>query len=228
MCIAQGTLNRVVPRSGAGDPAPEGAVRRFAPHTPIFFQGDLRTHLLVIESGWVKSYVTLVDGQRQIVAFSNAGSVLGLETDVHHASSCEAMTDVTARAIPVSRLEEVCRRDPSLALNLLRQVGRQLGAAQALIASVGAQSAEQKLATFLISMADLSSAAEDEAFDLPMRRGDVAEFLGLRLETVSRKLSDFQRRGWLHMPSLYACVILRRDILEDLADGADLSLRKAS
>jgi CRP-like cAMP-binding protein len=55
-----------------------------------------------------------------------------------------------------------------------------------------------------------------------MRRGDMADFLGLRLETVSRKMSDFQRRGWIRMLSLYRCKILRRALLQELAQGGDL------
>ena len=54
-----------------------------------------------------------------------------------------------------------------------------------------------------------------------MRRGDMAEFLGLRLETVSRKMTEFQRRGWISMTSLYHCRIIRRDVLQELAQGGE-------
>ena len=86
--------------------------------------------------------------------------------------------------------------------------------------TVGAQSADQKLATFLLAFADYG-ASEDGEFDLPVRRGDIGEFLGLRLETVSRKLSEFQRRKWVRMVSLYRCVILDREALEGLAEGGE-------
>ena len=89
-----------------------------------------------------------------------------------------------------------------LANQILQQISRQLGAAQAQLAIIGAQSAEQKLAAFLLSVADLSDESHDREFDLPMRRGDMAEFLGLRLETVSRKMTEFQRRGWIKLTSL--------------------------
>ena len=106
--------------------------------------------------------------------------------------------------IPIARVTEICLRDGKLADQLLRQVGRQLGAAQAQLAAIGAQSAEQKLANFLLTIADLCDVQADGSFDLPMRRGDMAEFLGLRLETVSRKMSEFQRRGWIKF-CLRAC-----------------------
>lgn len=200
-------------------------------HEHLYFEGDKRDCVYVVENGWVKLYRTLIDGQRQVVGFANGGSILGLESEGEHINGCEAVTEVTVRAIPVARIKEVCKTDPEFAEQLLRQIGRQLGAAQAQLATVGVQSAEQKLATFLLSIADLCEAGNSGEFDLPMRRGDMAEFLGLRLETVSRKMTDFQRRGWIRMTSLYRCKIQRRQILEELAEGGqveEVSLLRAS
>lgn len=233
MCIAGGKiidLSRHIVAEQAPADAAARHVRHFAAHEHLCFEGDARAHVFVVESGWVKIYRTLVDGQRQVVGFANAGSVLGLESASDHLNSCEAVTPVTVRIIPASRLAEMSARDPAFAQQVIAQLGRQLGAAQAQLATVGAQSAEQKLATFLLTIAGLSSAAQGEAFDLPMRRGDMAEFLGVRLETVSRKMTEFQRRRWIRMTSLYHCVILRGDILEQLAVGGeadDLQPRRA-
>ncbi len=86
---------------------------------------------------------------------------------------------------------------------------------------MSAQSADQKLATFLLAVADVSD-GRDAEFDLPMRRSEMAEFLGVRLETVSRKMSDFQRRKWVKMVSMYRFRVLNRGALECLAAGGDL------
>ncbi len=221
MCIAGGAVPAFMATPGAGDVSRQPILKTIPAHEHIFFEGDARDHLYIVESGWIKLYRTLVDGERQIVGFANRGSILGLESDVEHVNGCEAITDVQIRALPVARVTEICLRDGKLADQLLRQVGRQLGAAQAQLAAIGAQSAEQKLANFLLTIADLCDTQPDGAFDLPMRRGDMAEFLGLRLETVSRKMSEFQRRGWIAMASLYHCRLIRRDILEDLAAGGE-------
>lgn len=223
MCIAGGAINGITINLGAStDLTPRRTTTRHVrAHEHLFFEGDARDCLYVVETGWVKLYRTLVDGQRQIVGFANTGSVLGLESDGEHSNGCEAITDVTVRSIPLARVTEICLRDANLADQLLRQVGRQLGAAQAQLAAVGTQSAEQKLANFLLTIADLCGAARGGEFDLPMRRGDMAEFLGLRLETVSRKMTEFQRRGWISMTSLYHCRIIRRDVLQELALGGD-------
>jgi len=224
MCIAGGRIHDLtkagVAIPGAVAPAALSA-HQIDAHEHLFFEGDTRDRIYIVESGWVKLYRTLIDGQRQVVGFANEGSVLGFESDVLHVNSCQAITPVSVRIIPVSRLNGICRNDPALADQILRQIGRQLGAAQAQLATIGAQSAEQKLATFLLSIADLCDETDDGEFDLPMRRGDMAEFLGLRLETVSRKMTEFQRRGWIKLTSLYHCRVLQRRVLEELGQGGE-------
>ena len=228
MCISGGNIIDFE-RSANGWGAAEGqrSIRLVPAHQHLFFEGDDRTHAFVIESGWVKLYRTLIDGQRQVVGFCNGGSILGFEGGGEHANACEAVTPVRVRAIPFTRLGELCSRDPELAGQLLRQMGRQLGTAQAQLTTVGVQSAEQKLATFLLAFADYGANDKGE-FDLPMRRSDIAEFLGLRLETVSRKLSEFQRRKWVRMISLYRCQVLNRAALEILAEGGEAEDTRAA
>jgi CRP/FNR family transcriptional regulator len=202
MCINGGNLidlQQAVFGNSAGFDFPR-ACQKLDAHQHLFFEGDPRPNIFVVEAGWVKLYRTLIDGQRQVVGFCNGGSILGLEGSDTHINGCEAITPLRVRSIPVSRLSEVCARDPKLASQLLQQMGRQLGTAQAQLTTVGAQSAEQKLATFLLAFADYSGENE---FDLPVRRRDMGEFLGLRLETVSRKLTDFQHKHWIRMVSIY-------------------------
>jgi CRP/FNR family transcriptional regulator len=225
MCIAGGNVVDIAKTSRA----PAGftemqrqPLRNLGGHDHLYFEGDARTHILVVANGWVKLYRTLVDGQRQVVGFANAGSILGLESDGVHVNACEAITPVSVRAIPVGRISELCAADGMFAEQILRQIGRQLGASQTQLATVGAQTSEQKLATFLLSICRLNGKGGCDEFDMPMRRGDVAEFLGLRLETVSRKITEFQRRGWIKMASLYHCRITNRAVLEELAQGASL------
>lgn len=223
MCIAGGSIQELQGTgfNAAGTSSPNTPLHHVDAHEHLFFEGDARNRVYIVESGWVKLYRTLIDGQRQVVGFANAGSVLGLESETLHANSCEAITRVEVRAIPASRLSNLCRTEPALANQILQQISRQLGAAQAQLAIIGAQSAEQKLAAFLLSVADLCDESQDREFDLPMRRGDMAEFLGLRLETVSRKMTEFQRRGWIKLTSLYHCRLVQRSILEDLAQGGE-------
>lgn len=192
----------------------------YAAHSHLFFEGDACASIHIVERGWVKLYRTLIDGQRQVVGFANEGSVLGIEPGEDHRNSCEAITEVVTRTIPVKRLDHLLTENPDMARKILRQVAAQLEAAQAHLVTIGAQTAEQKLASFLVAVARQGANAGLDEFDLPMRRGEMAEFLGLRLETVSRKMSEFQRRGWIRMASMYRCRILQPAILNDLAEGS--------
>lgn len=223
MCIISGeTIN--FERSAAGGWSladTKRCTRRISAHDHLFYEGEERTHLYLIEGGWVKLYRTLVEGQRQVVGFCNGGSILGLEGGEEYLNGCEAITDVTVRVIPVSRLSEICARDPELACHVLRQAGRQLGIAQGQLATVGARTAEQRLAIFLLAFADYCDGSGGAEFALPMKRIEMGEFLGLRLETISRKMSDFQQRGWIRMASTYRCRLINRGALEHLAEGGD-------
>lgn len=195
-------------------------VRTLPTRRHIFFEGDKRDGVMIVEGGWVKLYRTLIDGQRQVVGFAMTGAVLGLENDDVFECSAETLTPCRIRKVSSTHLAELCRDEPEFAMRLLRQVGRQLGAAHAHLASVGAQTADQKIAAFLLSLVEGDPQSPVE-IDLPMRRGDIAEFLGLRLETVSRKFSEFQRRGWIKLASLYRCRLERLDILAELAEGGE-------
>ncbi len=144
MCIAGGRIQglRSTGSNTPGAQTPTLSTHQVGAHEHLFFEGDTRDRIYIVESGWVKLYRTLIDGQRQVVGFANAGSVLGLESDLQHSNSCEAITSVVVRPIPASRINDIYRSDPALAEQVLRQIGRQLGAAQAQLATIGAQSAE--------------------------------------------------------------------------------------
>ncbi len=214
------------PRAFLARRAP-AALKTLERRQPLYFEGDARTSIYIVELGCLKLYRTLVDGQRQVVGFATPGDVIGLEAEDCYVNAAEAVCPSTVRAIPAAQLSGLLRLDPDFSERVLRQIGRQLAAAQAQLARVGAQNADQRLAGFLMSMTEALDDAHDE-FDLPMRRGDIAEFLGLRLETVSRKFSEFQRRGWVRFSSLYRCAVRRPDILAQLAEGGEGPIARAA
>lgn len=195
-----------------------GLRRQIKPGERLFHEGDECPRIFVVESGWLKLTRTLSDGSRQIVGFPTRHSILGIESPLESLNDCETLTEAVVHSFPVSTIVQLCR-EPRFTEALLQQVGAQLGAAQAQLASVGAQSAAQKMATFLTSIADACAAGTGE-FTLPMRRGDIGDFLGLRLETVSRTFSAFRQRGWLSMSALYRCRITNNRALAALASGA--------
>jgi CRP-like cAMP-binding protein len=183
----------------------------------LFHEGDERRRIFVVETGWLKLTRILRSGQLQVVGFPTMGAILGLESQSEFLNDCEALTPAVVHSFLPASFLELCCRSPRSAGALIQRVGAQLGAAQAQLAAVGAQSAPQRVASFLISMSDLSGDAADEEFALPMLRRDIGGFLGLRLETVSRVISDFRRRGLIRMNSLHRCRITNRHVLSALA-----------
>ena len=123
MCINGGSVIDFDRSRGAWASSDPGGVRQIAAHTHLFFEGDARDRIYIVESGWVKLYRTLIDGQRQVVGFANSGSVLGIESDTQYSNSCEAITDVVIRPIPASRLNGICKNDPALADQVLKHDG---------------------------------------------------------------------------------------------------------
>ena len=184
----------------------------------LFREGDERQRIFVVESGWLKLTRTLSDGKRQIVGFPGRGAILGFESPLDYLNDCEALTDATVHPFPVGKIVELCR-DPRFGATLLGQVGAQLGAAQTQLASGGTQSAPQKMAAFLKFISD-ACVAGDVEFTFPMRRGEIGDFLGIRLETVSRTFSLFRQRGWISMSALYRCRITNTHALAAIASGA--------
>lgn len=185
----------------------------------LFHDGDEHRRIFVVESGWLKLTRTLSDGQRQIVGFPTRGSILGLESSLDYANDCEALTPAAVHSFPVSTILQLCG-EPRFAENLLRQVGAQLAEAQTQLVSLGRQSAAQKTAVFLTSLADACGARNDDEFTLPMLRSDIGDFLGLRFETVSRTFSAFRQRGWIAVSALYRCRITNRRALAMVGSGA--------
>lgn len=197
---------------------PGGRSRLLKAGETLFREGDQRVRIYVVESGWLKLTCALRDGKRQIVGFPTRGSILGFETPEDYLHDCTALTMAAVHAFPVSAIVSLCR-DPAFREPFLRQLGMQLGAAQTQLALVGGQSAAQKTAAFLTSMAG-RCIDRDSAFSLPMRRSDIGEFLGLRLETVSRMFGAFRDHGWISMPAIYRCRITNFRALAALASGA--------
>lgn len=182
------------PQSSVGGP-----VRHFTADSEIYAEGDDANCFYKIVSGVVRTCKVLSDGRRQIDAFHVAGDVFGFETGAEHRLSAEAVSDCTL--IPYRRrgFEVLAGRDDRVAGQLFSYAMRCLERAQEHSLLLGRRSASQKLATFLLEMVDRRCG--NEVIDLAMTRQDIADYLGLTIETVSRTLSQLERDGVISLPS---------------------------
>ena len=182
----------------------------------LFAEGDAAECFYKVVSGAIRSYKLLSDGRRQIDAFHLPGDIFGLEAGEEHRFSAEAVGDATVVAFRRSRLPALIAEDAAFREQVMTAMLRSLERAQDHMLLLGRKTAQEKVASFLLEMAE--RIADDEpAFDLPMLRTDIADHLGLTIETVSRTLNQFDRDGLIRLPAASRSVVLRdRAALERL------------
>ena len=164
----------------------------------LFAEGDEADYFYQVVSGAIRSYKLLSDGRRQIDAFHLPGDIFGLEAGREHRFSAEAVGDVQLIAYRRSRLSALIEEDATFRDRIMTATLRSLQRAQDHMMLLGRKTAQEKLATFLLDMAERLS-DDDEHFDLPMQRSDIADHLGLTIETVSRTLTQFARSGLIRL-----------------------------
>jgi CRP/FNR family nitrogen fixation transcriptional regulator len=162
----------------------------------IFGEAELAEYVYQLRDGAVRTYTLLSDGRRQINAFHLPGDIFGIETGQTHRVTAEAIHDTSVRlARRRSLFEERARGDTPVTNNVRKLITRNLEHAENHMLLLGRKTALEKVAAFLIEMD--SRLTEAGVMILPMNRRDIADYLGLTLETVSRALSDLKGRGVL-------------------------------
>ena len=163
--------------------------------TEIYGEKEPADYVYQVRSGAVRSYKLLSDGRRQIGAFHLAGDIFGLENGKEHRFTAEAIVDTTVRLIKWQSLELVADSDAMVARNLLSMTTSNLQHAEDHMLLLGRKTSLERVAAFLLEMDKRLSGVDVMA--LPMSRRDIADYLGLTLETVSRAISHLHDLGVL-------------------------------
>ena len=161
----------------------------------IYGEKEPAEYVYQVKSGAVRSYKLLSDGRRQIGAFHLVGDIFGLENGSEHRFTTEAIIDTTVRLVRRHSLETVAQSDAMVAINLLGMTTNNLQHAEDHMLLLGRKTSLERVAAFLLEMDKRLTAADVMA--LPMSRRDIADYLGLTLETVSRALSRLHELGVL-------------------------------
>jgi len=191
----------------------------------IFHQGDTARHVFTLTEGMARLTRVLPDGRQSVIGFRFSGDILGFTPAAEHAFGAEMLTRGTVCRLDRKRLEQLFRRYPALERRFLDLCVKELAASQDHILALGRFSAEERVAAFLVSLAEAQErrGRAGPVFDLPATRADIGEFLGLTLETVSRAISAFRKRGWIRLHGHSGIELLDREALVSLGsgDGAD-------
>jgi len=183
----------------------------------LFHQGDHDRNIYKIESGLVRLYRILNDGRRQILSLRFAGDILGFEAGSERHCGAEAVTSVKVRSVDQNSAFRRLRDEPTLASQLVGMLSQELENARDQIAVLNRRSAIEKLAAFILELHRRQG--ECGTVEIPLSRTDIADFLGLTIETVSRNLTKLRTARIIELPRIHSLVIVDIDRLEALADG---------
>ena len=192
---------------------------RFGRNQTIFNEGDDARYSYKVIQGGVRLCKVRSDGRRQIAEFLLPGDMFGLECGEEHSLTAEALCDVIVMRCPRNHVERLSEEHPDVRRQLMSLLRRELSAAQDHLVMLGRQTAKERVASFLLLLAERTAAQDGDAVDLPMGRQDIADYLGLTIETVCRALTDLKREQQIQIPNRHQVVIRDIEALELVAEG---------
>jgi CRP/FNR family nitrogen fixation transcriptional regulator len=196
------TINNSIEMMGAPIP--------FARDVEIYGENEPAEYLYKVISGTVRTYKVLKDGRRQIGAFYLPGDMFGLEIGDEHTFSAEAIVDCKVLVIKRSSVISLAARENDVARQLWTMTASELQRVQDHILLL-IKTAQERVAGFLLEMAGRSPAGDE--INLPMSRQDIADYLGLTIETVSRTLTQLENSAAIAVPTSRRIVLRNRGAL---------------
>lgn len=191
------------------------------PGDPLFDEEEPAVHLFNVTAGTMKVYKLLPDGRRQITGFLFSGDFLGLAKAETYAYSAEAVTHAALCRFPRKKLEDLLARYPKLESRLLGLASHELAAAQEQMLLLGRKSAQEKIVSFLLMLAE-RAARRGQAGNpvaVPMSRSDIGDYLGLTTETVSRTITLLKTRGLISLLPNGRVDLRDLVVLRNIAEG---------
>ena len=190
-----------------------GAVMSFPRNSEIFGENEPAEYVYRVISGSVRTYKILSDGRRQVGGFYLPGDIFGLEFAEEHTFSAEAVSDAKVVVVKHSAIRALSSRDPAIGSELFALTGRELRRVQDRMLLL-VKSAQERVASFLLEMAE--RAGSGNTIELPMSRQDIADYLGLTIETVSRTLTGLASGAAIEVPTSRRIVLRNRSALARL------------
>lgn len=206
------------PRAGSY-PAAITSLQKRLPGETLFAEGDEASSIYEIVSGMFRLVKLLPDGRRQITGFLPAGHLLGLAPEGVHVYTAESITEVTVCRYGRAAFERLIEEMPGFAKRLFAQTSHELRANQDQMVLLGRKTATEKVASFLLIFAGQQRGDEAGEIDMPMTRRDIADYLGLTIETVSRTFTKLRQDGLIELPSPARIKLRDRAKREEVATG---------
>ncbi len=188
---------------------------------PIFNEADTAHHVFNVTEGAVKIYKLLPDGRRQITGFLFPGDFLGLTHNESYAYTAEALAPTKLCRFPRQKLEALLDELPKLEQRLLGMASHELAAAQDQMMLLGRKSAKERVVSFLLMLSNAAARHGQPAnpVGLPMNRQDIADYLGLTIETVSRAMTQLKTQGLIQLMNEKQVRLVKPEVLQEVATG---------
>jgi CRP/FNR family nitrogen fixation transcriptional regulator len=190
-----------------------GAIMPYERDAEIYGEGEPSEYVYKVVSGAVRTYRMLGDGRRQVIAFYLPGDVFGLDLGDEHCASAEATVKSRVMFVRRHALLQVAQRNADLTREIYEVAANELKRAHD-HTLVLIKTAHERVASFLLEMAKRMPKAE--AIDLPMPRQDIADYLGLTIETISRTLTLFEDSDKIRLIASRRIVLSDRKALNEL------------
>ena len=194
-------------------------VIRFQAGETLYVEGEAAPFCYQVVSGVVKEYNTLEDGRRQVADFYGVGELFGISELEEQLHTAEAITDCAVRCYKRDQFLKAVASSPDLSQKLLDTLMTRLHRSRERMVMLGRMSALQRVAAFLMRLSSEQHATSNIRF--LMSRQDIADHLGLTIETVCRALTEMKRRGVIMFETARLFSIPDADLLEDIVHGAD-------
>ena len=197
---------------GGGELSLIGVARSLSRDQSLYGQGDRADFVYKVVSGAVRAVRLLADGRRQITDFYLPGDVFGIELEAEHTASAEALSET----VVISARRSSLTQDQSQSSHLWRHAMVELQRSQTHLLTLGRRSAIERIAFFLVDLADRMGGTDQ--LQVPMSRQDIADYLGLTIETVSRTLTQMQARGLVEVEGCRRMRLPKRAALAELCE----------
>jgi CRP/FNR family transcriptional regulator len=186
-------------------------------------QGDPRRYVYTVTAGAMRVVRLLPDGRRQVTAFALPGNYLSFSQSEYHRYDIEALTDTSLCRFNYDGMVALCTRFPHLEHKLFERACQELDEAREHMVLLARMNPTERLADFLLQLAAQQARCGDSGniLTLPMPRADIADHLGMTVETVSRSLSTLRTRQLIALPETYRVVILDLPGLKALSISYD-------
>ncbi len=192
-------------------------VRQCGPGEVIMMEGEPAGAFHNITEGFVRLHKALPDGREQVTGFARAGDFLGLAAEDNYGVTATAIGKVTTCRFPRDQFRRLMHAVPALEDRLLAVASHELVIAQERMLLLGRKTARERVASFLLDLAP--PCGEKAMIQLPMTRTDIADYLGLTIETVSRTLSALRREKRIEIKMASQVILLDHEGLKRIAEG---------